>query len=95
MKNEIQLIFKTDKNRYYISDKIKVKIIKKQHFLCKCCHKKVNGFILQLHHKDANPFNDSLKNLEAVCVKCHEKISLKYKKMRTPALLIFWQKSRP
>jgi hypothetical protein len=67
------------KTRRYISDLIKVKIIKKQQFKCNKCGKQVFGFTLQLHHKDGNPMNDSLDNLEAVCVKCHSDLHHKAK----------------
>jgi len=41
---------------------------------CKLCSKK-NSILdpLVIHHKDSNPENDSLKNLEILCCSCHSK----------------------
>jgi hypothetical protein len=63
-----------EKPRKYISDKVKVQLIKNQKFKCGICSKQVLGYTLQLHHKDGKPMNDNFDNLQAVCVDCHYKI---------------------
>lgn len=41
-------------------------------FICQLCHKK--DCLLDVHHKDGNPFNNVISNLAIVCRGCHRKI---------------------
>ena len=61
------------KPRKYVSDKIKVEIIKKQNFKCNSCGNQFFGYVADLHHKDGDPMNVKIENLEALCGDCHFK----------------------
>lgn len=42
--------------------------------ICEICGVNVQGRKLHVHHKDKNRKNNDLKNLQVVCVECHNKI---------------------
>lgn len=58
------------------SNKVRIKLLEegyKQH-KCECCGLEswLNKPIpLELHHKDGNPHNNTLKNYELLCPNCH------------------------
>ena len=46
--------------------------------ICKHGHKGILSF-LDLHHRDRNPENNTIKNLIAICPNCHRREHLKMK----------------
>jgi len=49
---------------------LKIRLIKSRGNVCqKCGYSKYE--ILQVHHKDRNPLNNELENLELICPNCH------------------------
>ncbi len=42
--------------------------------ICEICDKQVHGREKHIHHKDKNRKNNSLDNLQVVCVRCHNLI---------------------
>ena len=54
------------------------KVILEQDNKCLNCGNDMwNGIeiLLELHHKDGNPFNNKRENLEALCLNCHAQTS--------------------
>lgn len=45
--------------------------------VCDLCGFKENPKLLDMHHKDSNTHNNTLNNLQILCVMCHAKITRK------------------
>ena len=68
---EISERFKGKGNPYYKNGiRTGKRIMLKKHNACQICGSKKN---LELHHKDENRGNNSLKNLQLLCKSCHSK----------------------
>ncbi len=68
------------KNHYELK-KIRLEVLKRDEYKCKCCNKKAT----EIHHKDETKENHDINNLISVCHKCHIKqfhrgCTSKYKK---------------
>lgn len=64
------------KTRKAFTDKERTEILDLFHRTCNGCKKHED---LQIHHKDKDPSNDYLSNLELLCYSCHKKVHRKLK----------------
>lgn len=53
--------------------KLKEKIKKRDKYICQICGKKLNEFLLFIHHIDYNKMNCKCNNLITLCNSCHSK----------------------
>lgn len=62
-----------DKENGYVQewDKISLKQKAKDNYICQICDKR--GGKLHVHHKDLNPKNNKINNLQTLCPRCHTK----------------------
>jgi len=55
----------------------KQRIARGQNWICGRCHEKMDQMGFDIHHKDRDPSNNDIANLEALCVSCHRKVTQK------------------
>ncbi len=55
----------------------KLKIGRGQNWICGRCHEKMDEMGFDIHHKNTDPSNNDIANLEALCVPCHRKVTQK------------------
>jgi len=55
----------------------KLRIARGQNWICGRCQEKMDEMGFDIHHKDKDPSNNDIANLEAFCVPCHRKVTQK------------------
>lgn len=78
------------KRRPPVPQSIKTKVLQRSKGKCERCHKNVIGRGLKprYHHKDGNPFHNTVSNVVMVCNDCHDKLH-EYRKVTKRDMLGF------
>lgn len=64
------------KKRKSFTDTQRIEILALFHHTCTLCKKHED---LQIHHRDSDPSNNYISNLEVLCYTCHKKVHRKLK----------------
>jgi len=55
----------------------KERIARGQKWICGRCQEKIDPMGFDIHHKNKDPSDNDISNLEALCVPCHRKVTQK------------------
>ena len=88
-------MFEPKRKRPPTPQSIKTKVLQRSRGKCERCHKEVIGRGLKprYHHKDGDPFHNTLSNVVLLCNDCHDKVH-EYRTVTESDMLGFTHKRR-